>query len=34
MTLLVSGLSRSNGADTCKRWSGVPMAAETGNCEP
>jgi hypothetical protein len=34
MTPLVSGLSRCNGADTCKRWSGVPMAAETGNGEP
>ena len=34
MTRLVSGLSRSNGADMGKRWGGVPMAAETGNGEP
>ena len=34
MTLLVSGPSRSYGADTCKRWGGVPMAAETGTGEP
>jgi hypothetical protein len=34
MTCLVSGLGRSNGADTYKRWGGVPMAAQTGNGEP
>jgi hypothetical protein len=34
MTLFVSGLRRSSGADTFQRWGGVPMAAETGTGEP